>query len=61
MKILSLGSLNIDLVYSVDHIILEGETISDKEQETKQGGKGLKQSVALARGGAEGRRDGCVG
>ena len=36
MKILSLGSLNIDLVYSVDHINLEGETISAKELETKQ-------------------------
>ena len=61
MKILSLGSLNIDLVYSVSHINLEGETISAKERETKQGGKGLNQSVALARAGAEVYMAGCVG
>lgn len=61
MKILSLGSLNIDLVYSVSHINLEGETISARERETKQGGKGLNQSVALARAGAEVYMAGCVG
>lgn len=61
MKILSLGSLNIDLVYSVDHINLEGETVSAKELETKQGGKGLNQSVALARAGADVLMAGCVG
>ena len=61
MKILSLGSLNIDLVYSVSHINLEGETISAREMERKQGGKGLNQSVALARAGAEVSMAGCVG
>ena len=61
MKIISLGSLNIDLVYSVSHINLEGETISAREREYKQGGKGLNQSVALARAGAEVLMAGCVG
>lgn len=61
MKILSLGSLNIDFVYSVSHINLEGETISARERERKQGGKGLNQSVALARAGAEVYMAGCVG
>lgn len=61
MKILSLGSLNIDLVYSVSHINLEGETLSAREREEKQGGKGLNQSVALARAGAEVFMAGCVG
>lgn len=61
MKILSLGSLNIDLVYSVSHINLEGETLSARELEHKQGGKGLNQSVALARAGAEVYMAGCVG
>lgn len=61
MKILSLGSLNIDYVYSVDHISLAGETISAGERETKQGGKGLNQSIALARAGAEVSMAGCVG
>lgn len=61
MKILSLGSLNIDLVYSVSHINLEGETISARQRERKQGGKGLNQSVALARAGADVFMAGCVG
>ena len=61
MKILSFGSLNIDFVYSVGHINLEGETISARELEKKQGGKGLNQSVALARAGAEVSMAGCVG
>lgn len=61
MKILSLGSLNIDFVYSVSHINLEGETISASERVKKQGGKGLNQSVALARAGVEVYMAGCVG
>lgn len=61
MKILSLGSLNIDLVYSVSHINLEGETLSARERECKHGGKGLNQSVALAKAGADVYMSGCVG
>lgn len=61
VKILSLGSLNVDFVYNVCHINLEGETISAKGRELKQGGKGLNQSVALARAGAEVFMAGCVG
>lgn len=61
MKILTLGSLNFDLVYSVAHINLEGETISARELEQKHGGKGLNQSVALARAGAEVYMAGCIG
>ena len=52
MKILNFGSLNIDLVYSLDHIVLEGETISSHSLEKFCGGKGLNQSIALARAGA---------
>lgn len=53
MKILNFGSLNIDFVYSVDHIVAPGETISSTQLNVYPGGKGLNQSVALARGGAE--------
>lgn len=53
MKILNFGSLNIDFVYSVDHIVSPGETISSTQLNVYPGGKGLNQSVALARGGAE--------
>jgi len=52
MKIYNLGSLNIDYVYSVDHFVQPGETISSLNLEIFSGGKGLNQSVALARAGA---------
>lgn len=52
MKIYNLGSLNIDYVYSVDHFVQPGETISSMALETFSGGKGLNQSTALARAGA---------
>ena len=53
MRILSLGSLNIDHVYTVDHIVRPGETISCKKMQDFCGGKGMNQSIALARAGAQ--------
>jgi len=53
MKIYNLGSLNIDYVYNVDHFVCAGETLSSKKMEIFPGGKGLNQSVALAKAGAE--------
>lgn len=53
MKIYNLGSLNIDYVYSVDHFVSAGETLSSSQMNTFAGGKGLNQSIALARAGAE--------
>jgi ribokinase len=53
MKILNFGSLNIDHVYRVDHIVHPGETISSASYRCFCGGKGLNQSIALARAGAE--------
>ena len=61
MKILNLGSCNIDYVYSLDSIVTAGETVSSKGMEIFPGGKGLNQSVALARAGAEVWHAGCVG
>ncbi len=52
MKIYNIGSLNIDYVYSVDHFVRPGETISSYDMKIFPGGKGLNQSVALARAGA---------
>jgi len=52
MKVYNLGSLNVDYVYSVDHFVSAGETISSEKMEVFPGGKGLNQSVALARAGA---------
>lgn len=51
MKVLSFGSLNLDHVYAVPHIIRPGETISARGKELYCGGKGLNQSIAAARAG----------
>lgn len=53
MKVYNLGSLNIDYVYSVDHFVRLGETLSSENLEIFPGGKGLNQSIALARAGAD--------
>lgn len=61
MKILSFGSLNLDKVYSVDHFVRAGETLSSAKLESFCGGKGLNQSVALSRAGGTVYHAGCVG
>lgn len=52
MKIYNLGSLNIDYVYEVDHFVSAEETISARKMSVFPGGKGMNQSVALAKAGA---------
>ena len=61
MKILNLGSMNIDYVYGVDHIILPGETESTEGRNIFLGGKGMNQSIALAKAGAEVYHGGLIG
>ena len=61
MKILSFGSLNLDKVYSVNHFIRPAETMAAIELNEFSGGKGLNQSIALARAGAKVWHAGCVG
>ena len=53
MSILVFGSLNIDHVYQVEHLVRPGETLPSTEYRRFQGGKGANQSVALARAGAD--------
>ena len=52
MKILNFGSLNIDYTYLVSSIALPGQTVAALGMNINVGGKGLNQSVALARAGA---------
>lgn len=61
MKILNFGSLNIDYTYRVPHIVVPGETLTSKSLEVYPGGKGLNQSIALARAGAEVYHAGMIG
>ncbi len=53
MKICCFGSLNIDYVYHVRHFVRAGETIASTDRSIICGGKGLNQSIALARSGAD--------
>ena len=61
MKIINLGSINVDYVYQTEHIVLPGETIASRSMTVHPGGKGANQSVALARAGAEVLHVGMVG
>lgn len=61
MKVLNYGSLNIDNVYSVEHFVRGGETLSSSKMEIFSGGKGLNQSIALAKSGVEVWHAGAVG
>ena len=61
MKILNLGSMNLDFVYTLDHIVRPGETEASHEMNTFLGGKGMNQSVALAKAGAQVWQGGMIG
>ena len=60
-KVINFGSLNIDKVYQVPHMVKPGETLSSKEYNIWCGGKGGNQSIALARAGTNVYHAGCVG
>lgn len=61
MRILNFGSCNLDMVYDVEHIVRAGETIHTHGLHHYAGGKGLNQSIAVARAGAEVFHAGCIG
>lgn len=61
MTVFVLGSLNIDLVATVERMPNPGETVSGSSFNTFIGGKGLNQAVACARAGAKVIMLGAVG
>jgi len=61
MRILNLGSINIDHVYAVDHFVRAGETLASSRYNVFAGGKGFNQSIALARAGASTLHVGRIG
>lgn len=61
MTIWNLGSINADIVYSVPHIPVPGETLASTKREQFLGGKGANMSVAAARAAAQVRHIGAVG
>lgn len=61
MPVLNLGSINVDVVFSVPRIVRPGETLAARGVRRVAGGKGANQSIALARAGASVRHVGRVG
>lgn len=61
MKILNFGSCNVDGVYRLPHLVCPGETLAAVDFRRYPGGKGLNQSIALARAGGRVFHAGCVG
>ena len=61
MKVVNIGSINIDYVYQMEHFIQPGETKGCKSLTVGCGGKGLNQSIALAQAGAETYHVGIIG
>lgn len=51
--IFNIGSINIDYVYRVPHLVAPGETLASHALIKVLGGKGANQSVAIAQAGAE--------
>ena len=61
MKIVNFGSINIDYVYDVNHIVRAGETAESTHFSRFAGGKGLNQSVAIAKAGTPVFHAGMIG
>ncbi len=61
MKIICFGSLNIDNVYFLEDFVRPGETILSKTYMKFCGGKGLNQSIALAKAGLDVYHAGMIG
>jgi ribokinase len=55
------GSINIDHVYQLTHLVKPGETINSQAYQPLLGGKGANQSVALAKAGARVQHLGYIG
>lgn len=60
-SILVVGSINIDLVMSVDSIPKIGETINCTNFDYMYGGKGANQAIAALRVGSQVQMIGCIG
>lgn len=60
-KILVIGSLNTDLVATMDRMPVRGETVLGEHLCYHQGGKGANQAYACAKMGAQTTMLGCVG
>jgi len=53
MTIYNLGSINIDYIYGMPHLVRPGETLAATRYDSALGGKGANQSIAIARAGGK--------
>ena len=60
-RIINYGSCCIDHVFQVPHFVSPGETLSSTDYRVFPGGKGLNQSIAMAKGGARVIHVGAIG
>ena len=60
MTIYNLGSINIDHIYTLPHLVRAGETLAATEMQSALGGKGANQSIAIARAGGQVRHGGMI-
>jgi ribokinase len=60
-RVVVVGSVNVDLVATVDHLPAAGETVGDAAFDRHPGGKGGNQAVAAARLGARVALVGAIG
>ena len=60
MTIYNLGSINIDHIYTLPHLVRAGETLAATETQSALGGKGANQSIAIARAGGQVRHGGMI-
>ncbi len=61
MPIINIGSINIDHSYRLKHFVRPGETLACEQYLRGLGGKGMNQSIALQRAGAQVVHLGAVG
>ncbi len=61
MAVINFGSLNVDYVYRLPEVVQPGQTLAALGREMFAGGKGLNQSVALARAGVSVQHIGRIG
>lgn len=61
MTVYCLGSINIDKVYRLPHLLRAGETLSATGYRQGLGGKGVNQSIAALRAGSEVVHIGAIG
>lgn len=61
MRLINFGSVNVDHVYQLSHLVRKGETIASTDYRKTEGGKGFNQAVALAKAGQKVYFAGAIG